>query len=123
MDRLKASPEAFVGMGLLRVMGWLPRPLETLGASFFAKKTSLVLTNVPGPREPLHLGGVTISRIMFWVPQAARLGLGVSIFSYAGQVTMGVIADVHVLTRPESLARAMDAEMAALSAAVVRKAS
>jgi diacylglycerol O-acyltransferase / wax synthase len=123
MDGLKASPEAYVGMGLLRVMGWLPRPLEELGASFFAKKSSLVLTNVPGPREPLHLGGVTIARIMFWVPQAARLGLGVSIFSYAGQVTMGVIADTRVLARPESLVRAMDDEMAALSGAVLRKAS
>jgi hypothetical protein len=116
MDRLKSTPEAYVGMDLLRVLGRLPLDLEELGAAFFAKKSSLVLTNVPGPREPLHLGGVKIARVMFWVPQAARLGLGVSIFSYADQVTIGVIADAHVLPHPETMVSAIDDEMAALSA-------
>lgn len=115
MDELKSTPEAFVGMDLLRILGRLPIDLEELGAAFFAKKSSLVLTNVPGPREALHLGGVKISRVMFWVPQAARLGLGVSIFSYAGQVTIGIIADAHVLRHPETMASAIDDEMAALA--------
>ena len=114
MDELKSTPEAFVGMDLLRILGRLPVDLEELGAAFFAKKSSLVLTNVPGPREALHLGGVRISRVMFWVPQAARLGLGVSIFSYAGQVTIGIIADAHVLPHPETMITAIDDEMAAL---------
>jgi hypothetical protein len=114
MDELKSSPEAFVGMDLLRLLGRLPIDLEELGASFFAKKSSLVLTNVPGPREALHLGGVKISRVMFWVPQATRLGLGVSIFSYAGQVTIGIIADARVLPHPETMVTAIEEEMAAL---------
>lgn len=114
MDELKSTPEAFVGMDLLRLLGRLPIDLEDLGAAFFAKKSSLVLTNVPGPREALHLGGVKIARVMFWVPQAARLGLGVSIFSYAGQVTIGIIADAHVLPHPETMVTAIDDEMAAL---------
>jgi hypothetical protein len=115
MDRLKSTPEAYVGMDLLRVLGRLPLDLEELGAAFFAKKSSLVLTNVPGPREVLHLGGVKIARVMFWVPQAARLGLGISIFSYANQVTIGVIADAHVLPHPETMVSAIDDEMAALA--------
>ncbi|MEZ4518891.1 MAG: WS/DGAT domain-containing protein [Chloroflexota bacterium] len=32
------------------------------------------------------MAGARIDEIMAWVPQAGRLGLGVSIFSYAGQV-------------------------------------
>jgi diacylglycerol O-acyltransferase len=94
-------------MGLLRAMGQAPRWLEDLGVGFFGKKASLVLTNVPGPRTRLHLrdelGGVPIERIMFWVPQAAKMGLGVSIFSYAGYVTIGVLADAHVTPAPADI--------------------
>ena len=84
MDRLKASPEALVTHGILRVMGHVPRRVEDFGVRFFGKKASLVLTNVAGPREPLKIGGVPISRLMFWVPQSGRMGLGISIFSYGG---------------------------------------
>jgi len=111
-----APHDAFIGMDLLRLLERLPLDLEELGAAFFAKKSSLVLTNVPGPREPVHLAGVGIARVMFWVPQAARLGLGVSIFSYAGQVTIGVISDEHVLRHPETIVSGINLEMAALAA-------
>ncbi len=114
MDKLKATPEAWVAVGLLGLLGRLPRRLEALGARFFATKSSLVLTNVPGPRERLHLGGVPIERIIFWVPEAARLGLGVSIFSYAGEVQVGVVADVRVAPHPEALVAALDEEMRGL---------
>ena len=35
----------------------------------------LVLTNVPGPATAVSLGGARVERIMFWVPQASRMGL------------------------------------------------
>ncbi len=110
----KKTPEAFVAFDLLGAMGHMPTRLENLGVAFFGKKASLVLTNVPGPRERLHLGGVPIERIVFWAPQAGRMGLGISIFSYAGEVTVGVIADTLVVPRPEELIAAVDAELAAL---------
>ena len=91
MDRLKGSPEALATHGLLRAMGWAPRPVEDLGVWFFGTKASIVLTNVPGPRTPLKLAGEHVSRIMFWVPQSGRMGIGISIFSYAGTVTIGII--------------------------------
>ena len=111
MDRLKASPEAFVAMDLLQLMGRVPRPLEDLGVRFFGSKASLVLTNVPGPRTTLHLCGAPIERLVFWVPQAAKMGLGVSIFSYAGNVTLGVLADVLVCPEPEVVVRALVHEL------------
>ena len=120
MDRLKATPEAWIGVALLGILGHLPLRLEALGARFFATKTSLVLTNVPGPRTVLHLGGVPIRKIVFWVPEAARLGLGVSIFSYAGKITLGVVADVRVAPHPEALVAALDDEMNGLLALQTR---
>jgi hypothetical protein len=122
MDRLKSSPEAIVALDVLRMMGWAPPRLEDLGVAFFGKKASLVLTNVPGPREPLHVGGVPITRLVFWVPQAARMGLGVSIFSYAGAVTLGVLADVSLIPDPQVLVDALERELELLAAVDVAEA-
>jgi len=111
MARLKASPEALVALGVLRAMGWAPPQLEDLGVAFFGKKASLVLTNLPGPREQLHLAGVPLTRLIFWVPQSARMGLGVSIFSYAHEVTLGVLTDTAVVPEPQVLVEALEHEL------------
>ncbi|MBS2018842.1 MAG: wax ester/triacylglycerol synthase family O-acyltransferase [Deltaproteobacteria bacterium] len=114
MRMLKSTPEAVVAHELLRALGGAPKKVEEVVVSFFAQKTSLVLTNVPGPRVRLKLAGVPISRVFFWVPQAGRLGLGLSVLSYAGDVTIGVIADHAVLERPESLVTDLEAELQTL---------
>ncbi len=49
--------------------------------------------------------------MMFWVPQAAHLGLGVSILSYAGQVRLGVVTDVGLVPDPAALIEAFQDEM------------
>lgn len=116
MQQLKGTPEAVVTAGLLRLMGRAPRKIEDLAVAFFGTKTSLVLTNVPGPRAPLSLAGVPVTGLMFWVPQSARMGLGISIMSYAGKVTMGILADASLVPDPEALVDDLHAEQAALFA-------
>lgn len=116
MNLLKGSPEPVVAHGLLRAVGWAPRGLEDLAMGFFGKKASLVLTNVPGPRTPLSIAGAPLSRMMFWVPEAARIGLGISIFSYAGQITISVLSDAAVVHEPELLVSDFQAELASLQA-------
>jgi hypothetical protein len=118
MDRLKGSPEALATHALLRAMGWAPRPVENAGVWFFGIKASLVLTNVPGPRAPLRLAGAEVKRIMFWVPQSGRMGIGISIFSYAGNVTVGIIVDAGLVPDPEALVADLHAELRALRDAV-----
>ncbi len=116
MDDLKKTPEAIVALAILRAMGSLPRTLEQLGVEFFGKKGSLIVTNVPGPRERIRVAGIPVSRFIFWVPQSGRMGLGVSIFSYAGEVTLGVMSDAGLVPDPEDLVAAIHVEIAALEA-------
>jgi diacylglycerol O-acyltransferase / wax synthase len=116
METIKATPEAGVAHGMLRVIGWAPKVVEKAAVSFFGRKTSLVLTNVPGPQKAVTLGAVRVERIMFWVPQASHMGLGISIFSYAGEITVGVIADALVVRDPDTLVSDLHAEMASLEA-------
>ncbi|MCD2185607.1 WS/DGAT domain-containing protein [Actinomycetospora soli] len=83
----------------------------------YARAGSLIISNVPGPLEELTVGPVRVRDVMFWVPCSARLGLGVSVLSYAGRVRLGVDADLGLLGGHEGLDRfteALDDELAAL---------
>ena len=114
MDQLKRSPEAVVAYAMLNVMGLTPVEVEKLGLRFFGSKASAVLTNVPGPREPLYLAGRKLDTVMFWVPQSGRLGLGISILSYAGGVRLGVATDAGLVPDPERIIAEFDREFKAL---------
>jgi hypothetical protein len=114
MTALKRAREAIVTHTILRAIGVLPQSVEDLGVAFFARKASLVLTNVPGPRVRVSLAGVPVTRLLFWVPQAGKMGLGLSIFSYAGQVTVGVLADAKLIPDPEVLIGDLETELSVL---------
>lgn len=115
MDRIKRSPEAFVAYGTLAGVGRCPDAVQDLLVErFFAHRNTAVVTNMPGPSKPLRLAGKTISSQLFWVPQSAEVGVGVSIFSYAGYVQVGVLADRNLLAEPGELVFAFDAELAQL---------
>lgn len=103
MDALKSGPQAVVVFGLLAAVGSIPAELQTRVVEFFGSKSTLVVTNVPGPDKQLFLAGQAITGLMFWVPQSGRLGLGVSILSYGGQVRVGVACDQGLISDPDQL--------------------
>lgn len=111
MDELKRSPEAGVVFSVLQLLGLAKPELLALGIDFFGSKATLVMTNVPGPGKKLYLAGSRIGSLLFWVPQSAHLGLGISIFSYAGDVRIGVAADAALVSNPDTLIQHVHGEM------------
>ncbi len=111
MDRIKSSSEAIVTFGVLNAVGMASAEIEGAAISFFGAKATAVMTNVPGPTEEMYLAGKAVRSMMFWVPQAAHLGLGVSILSYAGQVRLGVITDAGLTPRPADIIEHFEKEM------------
>jgi len=103
MQRLKGSPQALAILALMSLIGSLPSPVEPPALALFSAKSSLVASNLPGPREPLTLAGVPISQLLFWVPQAGSIGTGVSMLSYNGRVQFGVISDRLLIPEPAAL--------------------
>jgi diacylglycerol O-acyltransferase / wax synthase len=103
MDRLKRSPEAVVLFGLMQILGRTAERLLIAVVNLLGRNATAVMTNVPGPREPIYFCGQKIRSIMFWVPQSGRLGLGVSILSYTGQVRVGVATDAGLVPDPERI--------------------
>lgn len=103
MTALKNSPEAIAAFGILGAIGMNPRAVQQQLVDMFGAKTTCVLTNVPGPPMPLYLAGNKITGLMFWVPQSGRVGLGISILSYAGKVFVGVATDAGLVPDPDSI--------------------
>jgi WS/DGAT/MGAT family acyltransferase len=103
MNDIKDSPEAVVAFGILGAIGLTPSQIENIIITIFGMKGTAVMTNVPGPRQPLYMAGGKIDGLMFWVPTPGNLGLGVSIVSYAGEVILGVATDEGLIPDPEAI--------------------
>jgi len=114
MDEIKSSPQPFVTFQILNALGLAPVEVAELAVNMFGTKATAVMTNVIGPKQPLYFAGERIRTWLGWVPQSGRLGLGVSIFSYDGQVVVGVATDKGLVPDPESIATAFEEEFEAL---------
>jgi WS/DGAT/MGAT family acyltransferase len=103
MNALKGSLQPLLTFGLLSVAGLMTKPVQDALLNLFGKKTTAVMTNVPGPAGKLKLCGATLEQNMFWVPQTGSVGLGVSILSYGGGVQFGVMADTGLCPEPQRI--------------------
>ncbi len=103
MNGLKNGYQAAVSMALLGVLGYVPKAVQKQALGLLSDKGSAVMTNVPGPANPLYLAGSKIAQNMFWVPQSGNVGVGVSILSYAGGVQFGLITDRKLCPDPENI--------------------
>jgi WS/DGAT/MGAT family acyltransferase len=110
MDEMKGSSEAVAAFGVLEALGHFPVEVEEQAVRFFGSKASAVMTNVPGPQEQLHLDGRRIQNVMPWVPRAGRIGMGVSVFSYNGEVRLGVACDANLVPDPDTIIEGFEAE-------------
>ena len=103
MNQLKGSYQPLLAFGVLAVTGLFIKPVQDVVLGLFAKKTTAVMTNVPGPKEPLKFCGSTLRQTMFWVPASGDVGVGVSILSYGGGVQFGLITDAALCADPQAI--------------------
>jgi diacylglycerol O-acyltransferase len=110
----KRSAVAPASYGLLNLVGLMPRWGQGFAADLLGRIATGIVTNVPGPRTPLTLAGAPLQSVVFWVPHIGPIGIGVSIFSYAGTVTLGVATNDSLELDPLELVDAIEAELALL---------
>jgi diacylglycerol O-acyltransferase len=110
MTELKASSQALVALGLLAAVGLAPRRVQQEILDLLASRATAVMTNVPGPQQPLHLAGARLKEIVYWVPQSGTIGMGISILSYDGGVQFGIVTDRHLVADPEPVAQRFAAQ-------------
>jgi diacylglycerol O-acyltransferase / wax synthase len=103
MAAIKHSREGGLSYAILEAVGRTPHQIEQSLLDVFAQKTSAVLTNVPGPHEPVYFAGSKIAGVVPWVPAAGTIGMGINIFSYNGDVTVGLQVDAGLIPDPDTI--------------------
>ncbi len=119
MNGRKESYESVAFYTALRVLGQGPAPIASRLVNIFGTRATAVMTNVIGPQQQLYLAGSPLDALLAWVPTTGRMGVGVSILSYAGEVRLGVLTDEGLVPDPEAIISAFHTEFNELLARAI----
>jgi len=99
------TPSAIPGVWLRAGLGSVrtPRHIEQSLFDVFTQKTNAVLSNTPGPREPVYFAGSKIAGVVPWVPAAGTIGIGIDVMSYNGGVVVRLRVDARLIPDPETI--------------------
>lgn len=111
---LKSSAEPLATFAVLESMALATPGIDDLVVALFQSKATLVLSSLVGPSTSVSLAGRRVRSMVFFAPQAGGLGLGVSIFSYAGEARVGVASDANLVADPAELVGGLEMELAVL---------
>ncbi|MFP4235339.1 MAG: wax ester/triacylglycerol synthase domain-containing protein [Nitriliruptoraceae bacterium] len=103
MNELKRSPAPVVSRGLIVATTMLTPVVERGIHRLNQLRSTGVLTNVPGPREPLHIGGAALLGTMGWGGMTAHLNLSAAFISLSGRVFPGLVTDTAITPDPEEI--------------------
>ncbi len=118
MGRLKQSRQAMGAEVLSTVSEWTSATLLSLAvrASVRGRPYNLVVTNVPGPQVPLYLLGAQMESCYPVANLLPNQGLGVALFSYAGKLFWGIVADWDIVPDLHEFVLAIEEAFAELAA-------
>jgi WS/DGAT/MGAT family acyltransferase len=108
--RLKESDNARAASLLIEATGWAPPTINRLLARGMARPLvfNLVVSNVPGPQQPLYLLGRRIKEIYPFVPLSPQNhALSIGMISYDGRVFFGLAGDRDVVPDLDDFAAAL----------------
>lgn len=110
--RLKRSENARAASLIVEAAGWTPPTINRLLSSAMARPLvfNLVVSNVPGPQQPLYLLGRRLREIYPYVPLSPQdHALSLGLISYDGRVFFGMAADRDVVPDLDAFAGAVRA--------------
>lgn len=114
---LKESQQALGVEMMMAVMEWTPATLLSLGMRAASGVTNMIVTNVPGPQQPLYLLGARLLAIYPVAPLLENTGLAIGLVSLAGTVCWGFNADYELVPDLQKFVKMIDASFQKLAAA------
>jgi diacylglycerol O-acyltransferase len=114
MAEIKDSPEAALSYGTLKVAGMMPLDIEHAIIDVWTAKASAVITDVPGPPHLVYLAGTPVRGMLAWAPKSGSISMGVTIFSYNGEITVNLAADAGLIPDPGHILERVEDELAEL---------
>lgn len=116
-----ASAEGMGATSLASIGGFAPPTLHTLGARLGSAMTrrlfNLVITNVPGPQQALHVEGSRLIETYPVMPLGRGQGLAIGLTSYDGRVYYGLNGDRDSMADLGLLAQAIEESLTELRSA------
>lgn len=118
MQDLKSSRQAVGGLALTQLGDFAPPTLAAQAARVqaLARFFNLVVTNVPGPQDPLYLAGRQMLACYPAVPLAADQTVCIGLLSYNGAIGVGLLGDADLARDLPGLAAALPQALAELEA-------
>jgi WS/DGAT/MGAT family acyltransferase len=94
-DELRKNHDALGWETVTQAIEWIGSTPVSLGARMMRDTSpfNMVITNVPGPREPLFLMESRMLNAHGMVPLLGVLGIGIALFSYQRTLSWGFTAD------------------------------
>ena len=119
--RIRAARGSATGTSLIGLLGLLFRLLAVAGIYRWylrrQRRCHTVVSNVPGPDEPRTLAGVPVAAIVpVAVGEAGNMTVSFVALSYAGTLTVSVVADPDAVPDLTVLAGALQRELDVLAA-------
>ena len=108
--RLKESDNARAASLIIEATGWAPPTINRVLSRGMARPLifNLVVSNVPGPQQPLYLLGRRIKEIYPYVPLSPQNhALSIGMISYDGRIFFGLAGDHDAVPDLDDLASAL----------------
>jgi diacylglycerol O-acyltransferase / wax synthase len=115
---LKSGGQAVGAQVLTELSGFAPATVMGQASRLMSRQRffNVVVTNVPGPQQPLYLAGRRMIDPFPMVPLAKNQGLGIALLSYAGRINFGLVGDYDVLYDLDDFADDVQESLAELAA-------
>jgi diacylglycerol O-acyltransferase len=109
MGRCKAGGEPEGADYLLEAVEYAPRTVQHVIAHLVssARAFNVVVSNIPGPPQPLYMRGCKLEEAYPVVPLADDHGVSIGMTTVAGEACFGVYADAETLPDADALAAAI----------------
>ena len=116
--RARVHQEELAAEAVLDLVAAAPQPIIGCVAILVNHQPlfNLVVTNVPGPSDPLHLLGAAMVEGYPFVPLAGNLTFGIAAMSYDNYLSFGILADLLTCPDASTFVGGLQDDLEALSA-------
>jgi diacylglycerol O-acyltransferase / wax synthase len=110
MSNRKQAREPEGASAVLKAFGYAPRMVQQVVSHMVAspRAFNLVVSNIPGPRQPLYMLGCELEEVYPVVPIADRHAVAIGVTTIKDDSFFGVYADPETLPDADLLAKAID---------------
>jgi diacylglycerol O-acyltransferase len=97
---------------LANLPGFATSTFHAVGARVADSETGrghqIVITNVPGPQDPVYMAGEPVAEVYPCIPLSGSRAISIGVTSYRGKVFFGLVADRDAVPDADVLAQCID---------------